>query len=309
MADITTSDNATTLVGKVNEHESSISTLTSAVNQLGGTAADTHLLRVCSWNIGHFAMGHNHTSWVTDQVSDYTNKQWNEDSSLHPNCNYAIQVKRWKHRIQGIGADILCLCEYSGTFGTSNSTSMATKDVVFDDYPYTYERTVANYYHQEAIYCTQKITGTGSLTLDGDHTQSGEYAKVTWATINIEGTDILVASTHFFWGADMLASRTTCFTALMTLIGQYDHAIIGGDFNVDSEDEFQDLVDAGLTLVSTPTSPVLTYPATGVYSDNLRPASPLDNIILKGFDIVGTRIVNDGLLSDHCGVVADIKLQ
>lgn len=54
-----------------------------------------------------------------------------------------------------------------------------------------------------------------------------------------------------------------------------------------------------------------TYPATGVAPTghtNGFPNLAIDNIIVKGMEIVGAQVIDDGTLTDHCGVVCDLVL-
>lgn len=124
-------------------------------------------------------------------------------------------------------------------------------------------------------------------------------------------------------------------------LDNYDHVILFGDFNTEgpvygpnvSYDpsvrdyaaglaEFDPFIDGctvdgvayggGFTLANSNSRPLLTSPATNSRPDlSGRPQVPycyLDNIIVKGFTMSNVQVIDDGTLTDHCAVVADLTL-
>lgn len=303
MSTITVNDNATTLVDEL--------------NQLRGGNAKTRNLRVCSYNIGHFRMGHDQSSKISDQVTDYGNEYYAQDSTNYPypNSNYAVQLKRWKNRLAEIGADVFCACEYNTVFGTLSGATKYAKDVVFDDYPYNFIHDTNTSYWVQAVFSNPKIlsTSTHQLLTNERYTALDVIYKA-WASeavVNI-GVEVHIACTQLNWSRypNYKTARTEELAALANLYKNYDYCILCGDFNVDSADEFQVFIDNGFVCANSPLMPLLTCPAQGLKPsvNNGFPTSSLDNIIVKGFSLSDIMVVNDPFLTDHCGVVADLTL-
>lgn len=291
--------------------------LIDAVNQSVGV--DKHFLRVCSYNIGHFAMGIAPETTVNSTNSDYGIEMWGSDSSTYPKprSNYEMQLKRWKHRLADIDADIICTPEYNKWFGTLNGTSMNAKDVIFDDYPYYYapRENLTSNYHREGIFTminhsTQEWEQVTETTMMNDPQTFIAISFPIGSGTKME--TVYVVCVHAFHNGGnapvYLPARTAYFNRIIEKYASATRVIICGDFNVASTNEFNAFLEAGYDAINTSEHPVRTYPSCGSYPNTLMPNSALDNIIVKGFKIASSRLVNDPLITDHCGLVADLEV-
>lgn len=293
--------------------------LVEAVNNSNSVGGLRRLYRVCSYNIGHFALGKNPESWTSSDNQDYGIEMYKADRTNYPKprSNYEVQLKRWKHRLADIGADIICTPEYNKWFGNLNGTNIEARDVIFGDYPYYYAPNEAhtNDYHREAIFTMINHASQEVIQLT-DYLMMNEPQTAVIISFNIGSGNkmktVYVCCTHLFWGGgDMATARTTAMQMLIQKFANASHVIICGDFNVTAVDEFNAFLNAGYDALNTSEHTLYTYGALGCgdSGDEFMPNRPLDNIIVKGFSVASSRVVNDPLITDHCGLVADLMIE
>lgn len=297
--------------------------LIDAVNQSVGV--DKCFLRVLSYNIGHFAMGKAPETKINSANADYGIEMWRSDMTTYPypRSNYEKQLKRWKHRLADIDADIICTPEYNKWFGTLNGTSMNARDVIFDDYPYYYAPREGNTndYHREAIFTMINHSSQEYEIVEENVTMMNEPQTFVAVSFPIGSgakmETVYVVCVHAFHNGGNAplygSAREAYFNRIIEKYASATRVIICGDFNVASTDEFNAFLEAGYDAVNTSEHPVRTYGAIGCGDSsasvgNFMPNSALDNIIVKGFKIASSRLVNDPLITDHCGLVADLEV-
>lgn len=271
-------------------------------------------------------MGKAPETHISSAAADYGIEKYYESQTNfpYPRSNYAMQLKRWKHRLADINADIFCAAEYNYYFGTLDGVNTNAREVVFGDYPYFYapraggpapDNVYNNNYHREAIF-----TMIGHLTQEWE--QVTEVTMMndpqTFVAVSFplgSGTRIKtihVVCTHPFHNGGNApvngGARTAMLERIIEKYANEDYVIVCGDFNVNSIHEFDIFADAGYSMANSSERIIYTFPASGCDANNIKPWSCLDNIIVKGFNIETVRLVNDPLLSDHCGLVSDLSI-
>ena len=296
-------------------------------------------LRVCQFNIGHFAMGKSPNNGTTPAWTDNTTDGYPTSTSR----NYSIQLERWQKFIDALGVDIFGLPEYSARFGRHNVAGVAT-DValadtgIFGGYEFSVGEIVASggYWINTLVAKSgddgYELTNPQDINLDkGTGVSSTPYVHV--ATTTIGGKSVKVAVTHLNWNqseAYYNSRRQYEIPNLVSLFSNDDYVILFGDFNcrpmsgdeVDGLHDLDPFVTAGFTLANNLNHPLATCYATGSYPNGSDPSYPfvyIDNIIVKGFTMSNVRVldtgvqveggtVDVGMLTDHCAVVADLTL-
>ncbi len=246
-------------------------------------------LRICHWNVGHFALGTNY------------------DTTISPE-QYETMQKKWALKINDINADIIMCCEYNTNFvnADSENSAITARNAVFakDVYEYAYvgSKPSSSSYMQTAIFANKKLSNVTQVVYPKT-TQAGRYYQV--GELNLNGKTVKIVETHLDWnqgttGAD---NRETQIQKLIDDFSAFDYVIIGADFNTESSTEYDSFKNAGYKMANHGyLGDFVTYPA----GDN--PTKVLDNIICKGFTINGICVVNDAELSDHCCIYADFTM-
>lgn len=278
-------------------------------------------LRICQYNIGHFAMGVSPSPAWTDNTTD--------GYPTSTSRNYSIQLERWTNRIAGIGADIYGLEEYSANFGQHDGGYVALADTgIFDGYAFSVGKSLG--WWVNAIHALQKYPLSNAQDIDLGSTV-GTKAYVHVAEFALNGVTVKMASTHLNWNQSQahFDSRQIEVKNLVKLFQNDPYVILCGDFNCRpmSGDEVNGLHDldpfingftedgvtyqGGFTLANNLTNPLASCYATGSRPDVNDPNYPfvyIDNICVKGFTIQKVTLIDDGTLTDHCGLVADLKM-
>lgn len=320
----------------------------AAVDALLAGAGSEGKLRVFQYNIGHFNMGRQPAS---------VNIIGNNEFSSYDNTDYDTQLALWTAKIQGIGADIICMPEYSSNFGWSNGSRVATANTgIFSGYNLSVGKSVADSYWINAIATKTGMTITNAEDIDLGSLSGASAAYVRVATATINGKTVKIGVTHLNWSKNTnnINSRTKEIKQLIKLFKDDEYVILCGDFNTDglyqygaskTEDQFMSGVNefnpfidgfyedvegtrtyfkGGYSLANHGMcGDIKTCDATGSRPDHLtdanygnndpdtfynRPFCCLDNIITKGFFMSNTVVIDDGRLTDHCGLVVELKM-
>ena len=308
----------------------------TAINEGGGD--DDYTLRVLQYNIGHFNMGY--ASASSTLIS--SDKSDGYPSSL--DRNYAIQLQRWTDRISGVNADLICMPEWSTYFGYNNGTRVTTANTgIFNGYQLSVGKSVVSGWWINTFASRYAISNAQDIDL-GSTTRNVAYVRV--GTITLGGKTVKIAVTHINWNHPLGATSDPSYSAnaqasydsrqieianLVDLFKNEPYLILCGDFNTEGPvygpnvsyyppardyeaglDELQPFIDAGFTLANSNANPLLTCIATGSRPDlPARPQYPycyLDNIITRGFTMSNVMVIDDGTITDHCGVVADLTM-
>lgn len=255
-------------------------------------------IRVLSWNIGHFCIGSNMSSSITD-------------------TNYNDKLKQWKQKLNASCANVLLFSEFDPIFGshTVDGTSVNENSVeaLFNPlFAYSYVGTKYGY-PCNAILAKQQISNGASV----NYTQRGTPMYYSVATINIGEHSVKLVATHLDWSQNetYAAYRAAQIQQLITAFKDEPYVIIGGDFNIDATSEWDTFVENGFSIVNHgDLGDIFTYPASGANEFNTAIASrafpdkAIDNIVFKGFRASNIQLIDEGSLSDHCGLMCDLTL-
>lgn len=255
-----------------------VSSLESAIGAVKEAAV--RRFKICSWNVGHFALGAASSTSITAET-------------------YDEMKAKWCQKLNEMSPDILLMCEYSTLFAKNPDVTAA--DAVFNQFAYSVIGT-ARGYMQTAQYANLPILNTEECVFE--HYIQWRYYQVS--DIKIGDITAKVVITHLdFTNSNSNSSvyRAEQIQRLIDDFDGYEHVIICGDFNVSSADEYNAFKTAGYTMANNGYLGVIsTFPA------GESPASALDNIIVKGFAVNNIKIVNDATLTDHCGIMCDLTV-
>ena len=242
---------------------------------------------IATWNIGHFSMGGSKNSTISDGA-------------------YSTEKPKYQSYIDSLGADILCLNEYSALFTPSHPARE-----LFLDYAAPFEGEQRNY-SCNALYAKfplKNVTlhefdcNTPDTVLHTTAIAATDYYYVT-GELKIGSETVTIVALHLAFH-DKLKPDTVCTNQMDELIAKYadaEHVIMLGDWNAYYAEYYERFADAGYTVAND--GSVLT--CTGSTTGGLE--WPVDNIIVKGLTMTDFRAVNTDL-SDHIAVVATITLK
>ena len=102
-------------------------------------------------------------------------------------------------------------------------------------------------------------------------------------------------------GSNGANCRKRQINELVNTFKDYPFIIICADFNTSTIEEFKPFIDAGFIMINGGDRGTLnTHPASN-------PTSPIDNIILKGFEVINVSVIGDAKLSDHLLIKGTLK--
>lgn len=284
-------------------------------------------LRVMQYNVGHFNMG------MASGAESYIGKGSGVAATYPQFFDYSTQLLRWQSRINAVRADLIGMPEWNDYFGYSGGNKVPIGNAgIFDAYNVSAGKQTANYWWQHCL--ASKFAMTNIEDIDLEHLEGAEVPYVRVATINIDGKTVKIAVTHLNWKRSQLFydSRQVEIKSLVKLFDADPYVILCGDFNTDGHfgsddylaglEEYEPFVDGftengvtyqgGFTLANSTERQLLTYMATGSRPDQpTKPQYPycyLDNVITKGFEMSNVQVVDDGNLTDHCGIMCDLTL-
>lgn len=253
--------------------------------------------RVAFWNVGHFALGANYDTAITQ-------------------ADYERMKVKWREVVNGIDADFFLTCEYNTNFVNAEGTSPAVtaRDAVWSENVFRFSavgtKPSANSYMQTAIFSNVVLSNVQQIVYPNT-TAPGRYYQV--ADIIIGGKLVKLIATHFDFNQGSTPeqreqshqNRISQINKLIADFDEYPYVIIGVDSNIHPSDESDNepFIQAGYKMANCDYIRFLTYPA----GEN--PDSALDNIICKGFTLSGIESVNDATLTDHFAVIADLTME
>jgi endonuclease/exonuclease/phosphatase family metal-dependent hydrolase len=156
-----------------------------------------------------------------------------------------------------------------------------------------------------AILARWPISDPAKLILPGLHPITGQGRTATRATVTIDGTEVLVYSTHVEVATAPPSFRAAQFAALLDDVpDDAAHVIAGGDFNTVTGRGVNALAEmyaaGGLSLNSADLGP--TYTRFG-----LRP-SAADHIFSRGFEHRDAGVLGNVTASDHFPVWVRLEM-
>lgn len=244
-------------------------------------------LRIAHWNIGHFSLGANDNSSITHE-------------------QYPEMRQKWAEAINSINADIMLCCEYSNNIvnASGSDEAISARDTIFSIYKYAWTSLAPSETSllASAIFSNHKMYRVSAVPFAHRSTPGRHYYV---GTLLIGGTIIKIVETHLDLhgnGSDADTNRALQIQQLIDDFADFDHVVIGGDFNVNSTSEYDAFVEAGYQMANLGyLGRINTHPSG-------TPTTPLDNIMCKGMAINGIKIVNEETLTDHCCIYADFTL-
>lgn len=275
---------------------------------------------ICSYNIGHFSLGKDYDTWVSDSHDDldYDNYTYNRSTGqgTPPYANYAKQRERWRHMLNEYSPDVLMMCEYCATFAHNTGGDVAADTEIFGQYPYKRIGSLpsATSYMRTAVFSRIPL-GVASETVYPHTVQAGRYYQQM--DIELCGKTVTLVVTHldFNQGNNGATYRAEQMQALISAFSSKDYVIICGDFNCTST-EYDVFTNAGFDMANHNgyLGNIWTCPSTGSETwgstivHDAQPNAAIDNIITKGFAISNIRVADRKDLSDHMAIMCDLTL-
>ena len=243
-------------------------------------------LKIAEWNVGHFSMGSS------------------SDTTIAPEQKAEKQAA-YRSIVNGVGADILILCENNVNFCTDGTKA---NDAVWNCFNEKTDGSKNGYNMNSVLSNGLKIINKiQNLYINQDAGGGRYYMDVKYL---INGKDVHVISTHNTWGDKDVAMAQ--YNELISYCSGFEYVILAGDFNASSQWDYSMIdVVAPLFHAAGFTSSwcdymgaVDTYPAS-----EYQPAN-LDNIFVKGFSVTKSNVVDSSIdLSDHKMIVSDIIMR
>ena len=224
------------------------------------------------WNVGGFTLGQ-------DGVDGGCTKE---------------RAEAFRRQLDGLGADFLGLSEYDPSFAMADRP---VRNFVFCDYPH--------------IAAGPRLGLNGNAMLSRRHTLRDVHVhhfhtrkQPRYCTIceaDVDGRRATFVETHLDLEDE---SRMAQVAELMEICGSIPRVILSGDFNVSTLAEFAPFSASGFKLASGG--------RLGTFRTHRRRNSgydqAIDNVIVRGFDIVGAWTADDAMiLSDHRILVCRLK--
>lgn len=233
-------------------------------------------ITVAHWNIGNFALGKSSNTTINS-------------------TNASNMANNYHAFLDSLNLDIIGICEFDPTFSKNGDKA---KETVFNNFQYYYIGKKYSYncnavFSKIQLYNNQESFFSNSV-------QTRYFSK---STINIKGNDVLFIETHLDWnqGSNGANCRKRQINELVNTFKDYPFIIICADFNTSTIEEFKPFIDAGFIMINGGDRGTLnTHPASN-------PTSPIDNIILKGFEVINVSVIGDAKLSDHLLIKGTLK--
>ena len=251
-------------------------------------AADDGWFTVVSWNVGHHAMGIGRRPTIPPGQDDE-------------------YLKGYRSFIGG--ARVVGLCEYSAEFSTNQT--LRTVDALFDGYDVKLEGT-------DMFPQSNSIFAKGCRLIETEERQYPKKKRAKYykfARVAMDGREVCVIETHldFDIGPEdpLREARVDQMRTLIADMAKEKYVIICGDFNISTrpEDtpshavEYDVFAKAGYTLANR--GQLMTWPS---YKKPNR-LQPLDNIIVKGFEMRNVQVKSSDKLSDHKMISCQLRFR
>ncbi len=242
------------------------------------TGCKTKSFTIATWNIGHFANGTSPNSLIKGE-------------------DYGKKLELYRMLFEDMDADILCLNEYSESFGSdSKGVERKTREVLLNNYEKIAEG------NQVGLSCNAFFSHFNITKVERHEFKSTtEFVK-----------ELPRAANYYYLSCDLRYKRKTvkivcahtissnsslCQKMIAEIIeayNNYDRVVLCGDWNTGNYRKF---IEAGYSLGND--GAFKTYP---------QKSFPLDNIMVKGLKINEVRMIRTDL-SDHCPLICNISLK
>lgn len=267
-----------------------ITEYTSALDGIGGGSEQFVRFRIASWNVGHY--------------NYYDGKQGINDTDITSEESNAMAL-RYRKAVDAINADIFGVCEDNYRFDLDGITPQVKVFANYEDYFTEAQRG----YQKNTLYVNgfKKVGGT-IVPITAPKIQASYYSVVT---VLMGGRKVKIAEVHLDWGNNSFTGNQNRAMNLLqkkqlTRDFKNDpYVIIMGDFNM--AHDWNVFSDRGYIV---PNRGYLGTIYTWFSHTGDDGKSPIDNIIVKGFNISNFKAHVDetNLLSDHVAVSCDLTL-
>ena len=268
--------------------------LAAALTAAGGRSSSSAVVAndswftVVSWNVGHHAMGIGRRPTIPPGKDDE-------------------YLKGYRDFIGD--ARVVGLCEYSAEFSTNQT--LRTVDALFGGYDVKLEGT-------DMFPQSNSIFAKGCQLVETEERQYPKRKRAKYykfARLCMDGREVCVIATHldFDKGPDdpLREARADQMRTLIADMENEKYVIICGDFNISSrpEDtpshavEYDVFANAGYTLANR--GQLMTWPS---YKRPKR-LQPIDNIIVKGFEMRNVQVKSSDKLSDHKMLSCELRFK
>ena len=255
----------------------------SIINNIPNTIKEDTLfvdtLIFAHWNIGNFSNGKTNNTTITPEQF--------------------ISIKNaYINFIDSVNADIWGICEFNPKFSTNDSLAQKS---IFPGYQYA-SIGIKHIYNCNAIF-SKTIPLQNDFDVVYEQRAQHRYYRIAHIRINSETIKIIVSHLDWNQGENGAEYRRSQIQELVESFSDDKYVIISADFNISDLTELEPFKKAGYIMSSDKEKDILyTFPASN-------PSEPLDNIIVKGFDIIQTNIFQDRNLSDHCVISSKLAFK
>jgi endonuclease/exonuclease/phosphatase family metal-dependent hydrolase/predicted phosphodiesterase len=196
------------------------------------------------------------------------------------------RAEAFRLRLDGLGADFLGLSEYDPSFAMADRP---VRDLVFGDYPHI---TAGPRLGLNGTAMLSRRHPLRDIHVHNFHTRKQpRYCTVCEA--DVDGRRTTFVETHLDLDA---ACRKTQIAELLEICGPLQRVMLSGDFNVSTLVEFAPFASSGFKMANG--GQLGTFRTHRRRNSGYDPA--IDNVMVKGFDIVGAWTADDAMiLSDH----------
>lgn len=242
-----------------------------------GTKGDGFV--VSTWNIGHFANGKKNHSQITSH-------------------QYQSKLKELRDLLtDSIGADVICLNEYSHVLGTDrNNKKRKSRKVLFNNFKIKKEGRLAGF-SCNSIFSNLKVKNieerhfNSSKPFIAETPRAANYYYLC-CDLFVNGKKVKLVCAHTTSSAIKICRAQ--INELIQQFEEYDRVIMCGDWNTTNFSQFK---KAGYVMAND--GSIITFPSKSY---------ALDNIIVKGLQIDDVRVIRTDL-SDHYPLVCRIIVQ
>lgn len=219
-------------------------------------------LTIAHWNIGHFSLG-------------------KSSETLIEAGNAIEMVQKYHQMLDTLNVDVIGICEYNPTFDKSGSD---TKTLLFCDYPFYYIGKKYSY-NCNAIFSKYLMT----TMVHYDFSQFVQKRYWIDSVVLYNETPIHIIETHLDWNQDANGAlyRQRQMQELASALQKEDYVIICGDFNSRNASEYECFLRGGFSF------------ANDWIMQKEENLVTIDNIIVKGFEVLSCIVVKNQNLSDH----------
>lgn len=248
--------------------------------QAAGEGNDGGWFTFASWNIGHQAMGRKCTPTIPPGEVD-------------------AYLRDYRDFLKPLDARVIGICEYSGEFSTNGP--MRTADALFADYGIKLEGT------RRGAQCNSLFLKGCMLkeSFEREYPKRSQRVYYRLARVEMDGREVCFVQTHLDWdlGKDdpRRAFREDQMRTIIADMEKEKYVVVAGDFNIarrkgDTPDhaiEYDVFAEAGYTVANR--GKFITFPSWSQPSRE----QPIDNIIVKGFEVRDVAVKASDRLSDH----------